>query len=133
MICFILKVACRVKTNTTWRTKNTTFFHYFSKKFKSNTLQCHKRYIKIFELKINNLRVQYVISLKHFTFGELQVLIQLIFRCNFQFIIFILQESSKRCLTFSNFSTVFEKRANLSRQELLFNHILNVRFLKIYR
>ena len=55
---FIMKVACRVKPNTTSTTKNTTSFHYFSKKFKTNTLQGHERYIKIFELKINNLRVQ---------------------------------------------------------------------------
>ena len=32
--------------------------HYFSKKFKTNTLQGHKRYIKLFELEINNLHVQ---------------------------------------------------------------------------
>ena len=31
--------------------------HYFSKKFKTNTLQGHKNYIKIFELEINNLRI----------------------------------------------------------------------------
>ena len=53
-----IKVACRVKTCTTWTTKNTTSFHYFSKKIKTNTLQGHKRYIKLFELEINNLRVQ---------------------------------------------------------------------------
>ena len=38
--------------------KNTTSFYYFSKKFKGNTLQGHKRYIKIFELERNNLCVQ---------------------------------------------------------------------------
>ena len=54
----VLKVASRVKTNRTWTIKNTTSFHYFSKKFKTNTLQGHKRYIKLFELEINNLRVQ---------------------------------------------------------------------------
>ena len=54
--CF--KVACRVKTNTTWTTKNTISFHYFSKKIKTNTLQGHKKYIKLFELEINNLRIQ---------------------------------------------------------------------------
>ena len=43
--CF--KVACRIKTNTTWTTKNTTSFHYFSEKIKTNTLQGHKRYVKI--------------------------------------------------------------------------------------
>ena len=52
-----IKVACRVKINTSSTTKNTTSFHYFSKKFKTNTLQGHKRYIKLFELEINNLRV----------------------------------------------------------------------------
>ena len=35
-----------------------------------------------------------------------------------------LKESSKRCLTFSYFSTVFEKLANISQEELSFNHIL---------
>ena len=54
----LLKVACRIKINTTWTTKSTTSFYYFSKKFKSNDLQGHKRYIKIFESEINNLRVQ---------------------------------------------------------------------------
>ena len=37
---------------------DTTSFHYFSKKFKTNTLQGQKRYIKLFELEINNLSVQ---------------------------------------------------------------------------
>ena len=123
-------VGPRVKANTTWTTKNTTSPHYFSKKFKTNTLQGHKRWMKIFGLEINNLLVQNfggkndVISFKNSAFRELQVLIKLIFRYNFQFSIFILQESSKRCLIFSYFSAVFEKWANLSRQELLFNHIL---------
>ena len=53
-----LQVACRIKTNTTWTAKNTTSFHYFGKKFKTNTLRDHKRHIKHFELEINNLRVQ---------------------------------------------------------------------------
>ena len=35
-----------------------TSFHYFSKKFKTNNLEGHKRYMKIFEVEINNLRVQ---------------------------------------------------------------------------
>ena len=52
------KVACRVKSNTNWTTKNTTSFHYFSKKFKTHTLQGRARYIKFFELEINNLHVQ---------------------------------------------------------------------------
>ena len=51
-------MACKVKTNTTLTTKNTTFSHYFSKKIKTNTLQGHKRYMKIFEFGINNLRIQ---------------------------------------------------------------------------
>ena len=38
--------------------KNTTSSHYFSKKIKTNTLQGHKRYMRIFELEINNLRIQ---------------------------------------------------------------------------
>ena len=38
--------------------QKTTSFHYFNKKFKTNTLQGHKRYMKIFELEMNNLRVQ---------------------------------------------------------------------------
>ena len=54
----LVKVGCRVKTNTTSTTKNTTSFHCFSKNFKTNTLQGHKKYIKLFELEINNLRVQ---------------------------------------------------------------------------
>ena len=35
----VLKMGCRVKTNTTWTTKNTTSSHYFSKKLKTNTLE----------------------------------------------------------------------------------------------
>ena len=54
----LFKVACSVKTNTTSTTKNTTSFHYFSNKLKTNTLQGHKMYIKLFELEVNNLRVQ---------------------------------------------------------------------------
>ena len=57
-----LKVACRFKTNTTLTTKNTTYFHYFSKKFKTNILQSHKTYRKIFKPEINNLRVQILAS-----------------------------------------------------------------------
>ena len=38
--------------------KNTTSSHYFNKKFKTNTLHGHKKYMKIFELEINNLHVQ---------------------------------------------------------------------------
>ena len=53
-----VKVACKVKTNATWTTKNTTSSHYFSEQFKTNTLQGHKRYMKIFELEINDLRIQ---------------------------------------------------------------------------
>ena len=48
-----VKVACTVKTNTTWTTKNTTYH-----KSKTDTLEGHKSYIKIFELEINNLSVQ---------------------------------------------------------------------------
>ena len=29
-----------------------------AKKFKTNTLQCHKSYMKIFELEINNFHIQ---------------------------------------------------------------------------
>ena len=54
----LIKVVCRVKSNTTWTTKNTTCSHYFSKKFKTNTLHGHKKYLKIFEFEINNLRIQ---------------------------------------------------------------------------
>ena len=53
-----LKVTCRVKTNATWTTKNRRFSHYFTKKFEINTLQGQKRYIKIFESEINNIRIQ---------------------------------------------------------------------------
>ena len=38
--------------------QKTTFFHYFSKKIKTNTLQGHKRNIKNFELQKNNLCLQ---------------------------------------------------------------------------
>ena len=41
-----------------------------------------------------------VISLKNSAFRELQVLIKFIFRYNFQFSVFILKGSSKRCLIF---------------------------------
>ena len=51
-------------------------------------------------------------------FHELQGLIELIFWYIFQFSILTLKESSKRCLIFSYFFVVFEKLANLLRQEL---------------
>ena len=57
LINLTIKVACRVKTNTTRTTKNTTSSHYFSEIFKTNTLQGHKRGMKIFVLEINNLRI----------------------------------------------------------------------------
>ena len=53
----LIKVACGVKTNATWTTRNTTSSHYFSKKIKSITLQGHKRYMKIFQLETNYLRI----------------------------------------------------------------------------
>ena len=65
-----------------------------------------------------------VISLKNSSLRELQVLVELIFRYNFQFSTFILQESSKQCLIFSYFSAVLGKWANLSRRELSLNRIV---------
>ena len=65
-----------------------------------------------------------MILLKNSAFRELQILIELIFRVFFQFSILILKESSKRYLIFSYFSAVLEKSANISWQELSFNHIL---------
>ena len=79
-------------------------FIILAKNLKANALQGHKRHIKFFELEIHNLRVQ-------------------IFRCNFQFSIFISQESSKRCLIFPT-SLQFLRNEQICRQELLFNHIL---------
>ena len=42
----------------------------------------------------------------------------------FHFSILLLKESLKRCVIFSNFSSVFEKSAMISPQELSFNHNL---------
>ena len=54
----LIKMDYRVKTNTkSWTTKNTTSSHYFSNKFKTNTLQGQKRCLKFFESEINNLRI----------------------------------------------------------------------------
>ena len=47
------------KTNTT---RTTTSSNYFSEKFKTNTLQGHKRSMKIFEFEINNLRIQILVA-----------------------------------------------------------------------
>ena len=69
---YSIEVACRVKTKTTWTTNNTISFHYFSKKIKANTLQGHKRYIKLFKLEINNLRVQ-ILAAK-MTWSHLKIL-----------------------------------------------------------
>ena len=55
-----VKIACRVKTNTAWTTKNITSFNYFSKKINTSTLEEHKRNMKIFELKINEMRTQII-------------------------------------------------------------------------
>ena len=130
-IDYFIKV-CSVKVNTTWTTKNRTSSHDFSKKFKTKTLEGHFEKKKKKNLWIGNKKFSYtnfcekndVVSLKDSTFRVLQVLIKLIFRHNFQFSTFILQESLKWCLIFSYFSAVFEKWANLLLQELLFNHIL---------
>ena len=65
-----------------------------------------------------------VALLKNSAFRELQIFIELIFRFIFQFIIFILRESSKRFLLLSYFSEIFGKSAIISRQDLLFNYIL---------
>ena len=65
-----------------------------------------------------------VILIKNSAFRELQVLTESTFRFIFQFNVLILKESSQRCLIFSYFSAGFEKSANISRQELSFNHIL---------
>ena len=67
--------------------------------------------MKYLGLEIYNLHIQILAAVLFFWFI-------------FQFSIFILKESSKRCLILSYFSTVFEKSANISRQELSFNHIL---------
>ena len=40
---FLHKVACRIKANMNWTTKNLISSHYFSKTFKTSTLQEHKR------------------------------------------------------------------------------------------
>ena len=37
-------------------------FIILAKKIKANTLQGHKRYIKLFELGMNNLRVQILVA-----------------------------------------------------------------------
>ena len=83
--------------------------------------------MKIFELEINNLPIQIlaakndVISIENSSFCESQVLTELLFRYNFQFSIFILQESSNGV---SFFPTSLRFLRNLWHQELLFNHIL---------
>ena len=85
--------------------------------------------MKYLGLEIYNLRIQILTAkltqfyLKTLSFAS-QVPIELIFRFTFQFGIFILKESSKRCLIFSYFSAGFEELANISHQELSFNHIL---------
>ena len=38
--------------------QKTTSFHYFNEKIKTNALQSHKKYKKIFELEKNNLSVK---------------------------------------------------------------------------
>ena len=68
--------------------------------------------MKIFEVEINNLRIQIlvakndVVSLQSSTLYEPQVLKELIFRYNFQFSIFLLQKYSEQCLIFSYFPAV---------------------------
>ena len=63
--------------------------------------------MKIFEVEISNLRIQIlvakndVVALQSSTLYELQVLKELIFRCTFQFSIFLLQKYSTQCLIFS--------------------------------
>ena len=52
------KVACRVKTNTTWTTKNRTSSHYFNTEFKISILHGHKRQMKYLGLGRYNLHIQ---------------------------------------------------------------------------
>ena len=49
---------------------------------------------------------------------------ELIFQFIFHLNIFILKDSSKWCLVFSDFSVAFKKSANFWHQQLLVNHIL---------
>ena len=65
-----------------------------------------------------------LILLKTSAFHELQVLLEWDFWYIFQLSIFTLKEFSKLCLIFFYFLTVFAEATNVSRQQLLFNHIL---------
>ena len=58
-----LKVACRVKANTTWTRKKINFSHYFSKTFKTSIFQGYKRYMKYLGLEIFNLRTQFLLQI----------------------------------------------------------------------
>ena len=111
LFCFYIKlygaITCRVKTNITWTTKNIMSSRYFSKnQYLARSLKAHEN------LWIGNKQFSGkndVISIENSTFHELQVFIELIFRYNFQFSVFILEASSKWCLIFYYFSAVFEK------------------------
>ena len=125
----LIKVACMVKANMTWTTKNITLSHYFSKKFKTSTLQGHKKVNEI--LGIGNIYFAYsnfsgkndAILLKSSARAPSPYRIKF-FWFIFLFNIFVLKKSSRRCLIFSLLSVVFEKPPNISRQESLFNQIL---------
>ena len=83
--------------------------------------------MKYLELEIYNLRIQFVVAkLTHLNLNLnlKSKSLRRMFRFIFQFGIYILKESSKPCLIFFYFFVILEKSANISNQELSFNHIL---------
>ena len=57
-LCVSLRWLLGLKLIQLEQQKNATSSHYFSRKFKTNTLESHKKYMKIFELEINDLHIQ---------------------------------------------------------------------------
>ena len=114
-------MVCTVKANMTWTTKN-NFPIILAKNlklvlFRNMKGKWNTYYWKCIICAFKFLRQNDLILLRNCALREFQVLRELFFRFIFQCSIFLVKESSKRCLIFSYFTTVFEKSAIISRQQ----------------
>ena len=131
MGCFF-KVACRIKSYSTWTTKNIISSHYFSKKpvlcsnikGKWNTWDW-KYIICVFKF----LRQIWCNFTKKFCLSRAPSLYRINFSVYFSIQYTHIKRIFKTVSHFSYFSAVFEKSANFSRPELSFNYILKECFI----
>ena len=132
---YVIKVACRVKGNMTWTTKQQLLSIILAKKLKPLLFRNMKGKWKTWKWKYTICAFKFgdkndVILLKNSVFCELQVPIELVLWFVFPFSIFILRESSKQYLIFSYFYAVFQKSAMIFCQEL--SVIIQSHFKRIF-